>query len=232
MTGKDLLEGLSFLDEKMIEELSREEKSQESGERSGQESSDKVSDTETPLSDNVIYRIRTRTRRRELRKAVAAAAAGMVVFLGGAAVGHLMDWGKKTEHETEMLASPKNADGNNDEYAAARPTPEQDMISVLSEEQAADPVSSSFAADESFSVCIDLQSVVVNLGTPHMPEAGKTDVKANIWEETEVYLYEQDQFTAVFQQEGIVYQITASDLKKAVQAAAELIYKGRTVIVK
>ena len=71
MTGKDLLEGLSFLDEKMIEELSREEKSQES--------SDKVSDTETPLPDNVIYR--TRTRRRKLRKAVAAAAAGMVVFL-------------------------------------------------------------------------------------------------------------------------------------------------------
>ena len=65
-----------------------------------------------------------------------------------------------------------------------------------------------------------------------MPEAGKTDVKANVWEETEVYLYKQDQFTAVFQQEGIVYQITASDLKKAVQAAAELIYKGRTVIVK
>lgn len=224
MTGKDLLEGLSFLDEKMIEELSREEKSQEN--------SDKVGDTETPLSDNVIYRIRTRTRRRELRKAVAAAAAGMIVFLGGAAVGHLMDWGKEIEHETEMLAYPKNADGNKDEYAAARTTTEQDMISVLSEELAADPVSSSFAADESFSVRIDLQSVVVNLGTPHMPEAGKTDVKANVWEETEVYLYKHDQFTAVFQQEGIVYQITASDLKKAVQAAAELIYNGRTVIVK
>ena len=222
MTGKDLLEGLSFLDEKMIEELSREEKSQES--------SDKVSDTETPLPDNVIYR--TRTRRRELRKAVAAAAAGMVVFLGGAAVGHLMDWGKKIEHETEMLAYPKDVDGNKNEYAAARTMTEQDMISMLSEEQAADHVSSSFAADESFSVRIDLQSVVVNLGTPHMPEAGKTDVKANIWEETEVYLYKQDQFTAVFQQEGIVYQITASDLKKAVQAAAKLIYNGRTVIVK
>ena len=101
MTGKDLLEGLNFVDDDLIEEAS--EKKSKSGNRSGR----------------VIF----------LRTAISAAA-GLLIFVAGTAVGSRMAV-KPLHSETTTYTLPE--DGQNDENEHALAPAQEGMVGVQAE---------------------------------------------------------------------------------------------------
>lgn len=187
MTGKDLLEGLNFVDDDLIEEAS--EKKSKSGNRSGR----------------VIF----------LRTAISAAA-GLLIFVAGTAVGSRMAV-KPLHSETTTYTLPE--DGQNDENEHALAPAQEGMVGVQAENSDLNTLSLSEDVKVGRKIASSQTQQVQSGHLPQMP--------ATVIGGISVYFYQEenaeDVFFADFEQNNVSYTLQANTLREVVQVAADTI---------
>ncbi len=202
MTGKDLLDGLNFVDEDLVEEAGKETLSAETTaekKRSTESAKTKIQSKSGRDSGKIVF----------LRAAVSVAA-GILIFAAGTAVG-IHKAGKSVLDEAAgyMQTEENESDG----MMVLGVYQEQDTISLSEDVKVGEKIAAA-------------QTQQIQGGQQQLPVTmlGNTEVYFYQEEDTEG-------FFADFEQNNVSYTLRASTLKEAVQAAVDVVYGTGVITV-
>ncbi len=227
MTGKDLLEGLNFVDEDLIEEAGKETLSAETTEEkmrsvvSNEEKMRSVESTAERMQNEEKSEEKSEKKSKSgnrsgkvifLRTAISAAA-GFLIFAAGTAVGSRMAV-KPLHSETTTYTLPEDGQNDENEHAPAQ----EGMVGVQAENSDIDTLSLS----EDVKVGRKIASSQSQQQSGYLPQMPATVIGG-----ISVYFYQEenteDRFFADFEQNNVSYTLQANTLREVVQAAADTI---------
>ena len=271
MTGKDLLEGLHFVDEDLIEEAGKETLSAETTEekiRSVESNEEKMRSvelteermqneekSEKELEKKLEKKSKSGNRSGKvifLRIAISAAA-GLLIFAAGTAIGSRMAV-KPLHSETTTYTLPEDGQNDENEHAPAQGAQPEDQImesqpegvAVLGVYQGEDEQNTSYNGEVPVQEgMVGVQAENSDIDTLSLSEEVKVGRKiassqsqqvqgghlpqmpATVIGGISVYFYQEenteDRFFADFEQNNVSYTLQADTLREVVQAAADTI---------
>lgn len=207
MTGKDLLEGLNFVDEDLVEEAGKETLSAETAaekKRSTESAKTKIQSKSGRDSGKIVF----------LRAAVSVAA-GILIFAAGTAVG-IHKAGKSVLDEAAgyMQTEENESDG-------------MMVLGVYQEQEGESEGTISLSED------VKVGEKIAAVQTQQI-QSGQQQLLVTMLGSTEVYFYQEEDtegYFADFEQSNVSYTLRASTLKETVQAAADVIYGTGVITV-
>lgn len=219
MTGKDLLNGLNFVDEDLIEETGKETRSAEMTEEKRKSAEMKMQSKSGKHSGKIVF----------LHAAVSAAA-GLLIFAAGTAVGSHM-----AVKPLRGVPSAYMAEGESQnalyEGGEAEAMPQEEMAEAQSDEipvqegmvgmQAENPDTLSLSED------VKVGKKIASSQTQQGQGGHLSQLPATVIGGISVYFYQEenteDGFFADFEQKNVSYTLQADTLREVVQAAADTI---------
>lgn len=218
MTGKDLLNGLNFLDDDLIEETGKENLEDFSGE----EKKDQITSAESLKSGH-----KKKRNHPYLIQTVVLAAAGLCIFIAGTAVGR-KQIRPLSDDQTNIRETPEIQTQEiqpQDGTALMGAFLESDTVEGVNEML---PQENSGQAQAENETIITLSSIKVG----NSPDAKLANVIGDI----NVFFYTEDtdgtnQFLADFTKDKVSYTLRADTLKGVVQAVADVICGTNVAII-
>lgn len=267
MTGKDLLEGLNFVDEDLIEEAGKETLSAETTEEkirsveSNEEKMHSVESAEERMRNEEKSEEKSEKKSKSgnrsgkvifLRTAISAAA-GLLIFAAGTAVGSRMAV-KPLHSEITTYTLPEDGQNDENEHAPEQGGQPEDQIvesqpegvAVLGVYQGEDEQNTSYNGEAPIQEgMVGVQAENSDIDTLSLSEDVKVGRKvassqsqqgqsghlpqmpATVIGGISVYFYQEenaeDGFFADFEQNNVSYTLQANTLREVVQAAADTI---------
>lgn len=218
MTGKDLLNGLNFLDDDLIEEAGKENLEDFSGE----EKKDRVTSAESLKSGH-----KKKRNHSYLIQTVVLAAAGLCIFIAGTAVGR---------KQIRPLSDGKENVPLTSEIRTQEIQP-QDGISLMGAylESGSDEAANEMLPQENGGQAQAENETIITLSS--IKVGNSSDAKlANVIGGIDVFFYTEDtddsnKFFADFTKDNVSYTLKADTLENVVRAVADVICGENVAII-